>query len=71
MKLAVRSFVPGDAEALGEVFHRAVREGAAHRYSADQRAAWSPEPPRATLGGRGWQRLRRLWPTARMARLGS
>lgn len=45
MKLAVRSFVPDDAEALGEVFYRAVREGAAHRYSAAQVEAWSPKPP--------------------------
>lgn len=45
MKLAVRSFVPDDAEALGKVFHRSVREGAAHRYRADQVEAWSPKPP--------------------------
>lgn len=51
MKLAVRSFVPDDAEALGEVFHRSVREGAAHRYTADQVEAWSPKPP----SGEDWR----------------
>lgn len=45
MDLAVRSFEPKDADALGRVFYRAVREGAAQRYSAAQVAAWSPEPP--------------------------
>lgn len=50
MPLVVRSFDPGDAEPLGRLFHRAVREGAAAHYDADQRAAWSPAPP----DGAGW-----------------
>jgi len=45
MEVVVRSFRPGDAEALGQVFHRAVHEGAAQEYSESQRAAWSPKAP--------------------------
>jgi putative acetyltransferase len=41
--MEVRSYREGDAEALAEVFHRSVREGAARRYSAAAVAAWSPE----------------------------
>lgn len=48
--MEVRSYRPGDAEALGRVFHRAVREGAAARYEAAQVAAWSPQAP----GGVRW-----------------
>jgi len=52
----VRSFVPGDAPALGQVFHRAVHEGAAGEYDEAERAAWSPAAPEgeawaARLGG--------------------
>lgn len=43
--MEVRSYLPGDAEGLGQVFFRAVREGAAGRYDPAQTAAWSPEPP--------------------------
>lgn len=48
--MEVRSYREGDAEALGEVFHRSVREGAAARYDEAQRAAWSPAPK----SGEGW-----------------
>ena len=43
--LEVRDFAPGDARTLGEIFHAAVHEGAAAAYSAEQRAAWSPQAP--------------------------
>lgn len=43
--MEVRSFEPADAVPLGQVFHRAVREGAAHRYSREQVAAWAPSVP--------------------------
>lgn len=49
MSLSVRSFDRSDADRLGEVFHRAVSEGAAARYTAEERAAWSPEPPRGDI----------------------
>lgn len=49
--LLVRSFIPGEAHALGQVFHRAVHEGASLRYTPEECAAWSPEPPR----GRMWE----------------
>ena len=45
MNVLVRSYAAGDAPALGEIFHRAVHEGAAGRYSAEERAAWSPRVP--------------------------
>ncbi len=45
MDFAVRTYVDSDAEALGRVFYRAVREGAATRYSKDQVTAWSPSAP--------------------------
>ena len=45
MDVTVRTFAAEDADALGQVFHRAVREGANGLYSDDQVAAWSPEPP--------------------------
>lgn len=51
MDLTVRSYAEGDALALGEVFHRAVHEGAATRYSPEERAAWSPRPP----ASRAWE----------------
>ncbi|MEM8802553.1 MAG: GNAT family N-acetyltransferase [Pseudomonadota bacterium] len=49
--MEIRAFRPGDADALGLVFHRSVREGARHAYSAEQVAAWSPAPP----SGPDWQ----------------
>lgn len=45
----IRRAIPRDFGALGEVFHAAVREGAA-QYSEAQRAAWSPAP----RGGEDW-----------------
>lgn len=45
MDFSVRSYAAEDAEALGQVFYRAVREGANARYSDEQVVAWSPEPP--------------------------
>ncbi|MFC3615239.1 GNAT family N-acetyltransferase [Lutimaribacter marinistellae] len=41
----IRGLRAGEADALGLLFHRAVREGAAPAYSPEQRAAWSPQPP--------------------------
>lgn len=49
--LLVRSFAPSDAKALGEVFHRAVHEGASVRYTPEECAAWSPAPPSSRM----WQ----------------
>ena len=48
--MEVRSYRPGDADALGRVFHQAVRNGASARYDAAQLAAWSPQAP----GGARW-----------------
>lgn len=39
----IRRANPGDFDALGDVFHAAVREGA-DQYTPEQRAAWSPAP---------------------------
>lgn len=47
--LLVRSYAPGDARALGEVFHRAVHEGASRRYTPAECNAWSPRPPASRL----------------------
>lgn len=47
--LEVRSYTPEDAAPLGQVFFRAVREGAGDRYSKAERAAWCqrlPEGPK-------------------------
>ena len=49
MTLVIRSFDRADGDALGQVFHRAVNEGAASRYSAEERAAWSPDAPKGDL----------------------
>ena len=43
--MEVRSYHASDAPALGEVFHRAVREGASHRYNRAQVEAWAPHAP--------------------------
>jgi putative acetyltransferase len=45
----IRRARPADFDALGGVFHAAVREGAP-AYTEAQRAAWSPAP----RGGAGW-----------------
>lgn len=50
--MEIRSFQPQDADALGELFHCSVRQGAQQHYSAAQLAAWSPAPPR----GLAWAR---------------
>ena len=44
--MEVRSYAPEDAAPLAEVYHKAVREGAAKAYRPEQVAAWSPEVPR-------------------------
>ncbi|MEM9756666.1 MAG: GNAT family N-acetyltransferase [Pseudomonadota bacterium] len=41
----IRDATPGDFPALAGIFHAAVRDGAAPRYSAAERAAWSPAVP--------------------------
>lgn len=41
--MIVRRFRPADAEAVHAVFVRAVREGAAGRYTEAERLAWAPE----------------------------
>ncbi|RMA43206.1 GNAT family N-acetyltransferase [Rhodophyticola porphyridii] len=43
--LTIRDMLPGEADALGEIYHDAVRNGAIALYSAEQVAAWSPAPP--------------------------
>lgn len=43
--LVIRSYRTNDAKALGVIFHRAVHEGAAARYSPKERRAWSPSVP--------------------------
>lgn len=49
--MEIRSFTAADAGPLGQVFHRAVREGASHRYAPDQVKAWAPHAPT----GEAWQ----------------
>ena len=51
MDLSIRSYAEGDAPGLAKVFHRAVHEGAATRYSLDERMAWSPSVP----DGASWE----------------
>lgn len=41
--IRLRAYAPGDRAAVHAVFYRAVREGAAARYTAAQRAAWAPD----------------------------
>ena len=43
--LILRSFRPSDAIGLAMLYHRAVRDGAAGKYDAAQRTAWSPDVP--------------------------
>ncbi|MDG3042392.1 GNAT family N-acetyltransferase [Roseicyclus marinus] len=50
--LIIRPCRVTDAPELAELYHRAVREGAAAHYDAAQRAAWSPAPPK----GEAWRR---------------
>lgn len=49
--LIIRPYRPADAIPLATLYHRAVNEGAAAKYDAAQRAAWSPEPPTSE----GWR----------------
>ena len=51
MDLNIRSCAEGEAPALAQVFHRAVHEGAATRYTQDERMAWSPDVP----AGASWE----------------
>jgi putative acetyltransferase len=51
MEFLLRSYTPEDAEVLGGVFYRSVREGAAARYTEEERAAWAPEVP----NGPAWE----------------
>ena len=41
----IRRFRAGEGVALGQLFHRAVQEGAAGAYDAAQRDAWCSAPP--------------------------
>lgn len=50
MEFLLRSYRPADARALGQIFYRGVHEGAASKYTSEQRAAWCPKPPR----GENW-----------------
>ena len=43
--LIIRPCRVTDAPGLGALYHRAVHEGAAPRYTKAQRQAWSPAPP--------------------------
>ena len=43
--LLIRPYRDGDAPALAQIFHRAVRDGAQDHYSERERAAWSPSIP--------------------------
>lgn len=40
--MELRRFRLTDGTACGDLFHRAVREGAASRYTLEQRTAWAP-----------------------------
>lgn len=44
--VTLRPAQPGDGPALAQVFHDAVRTGAARHYSEAERAAWSPTAER-------------------------
>ena len=50
--LIIRPCRVTDAPGLADLYHRAVREGAAAHYDAAERAAWSPAPP----SGEAWRR---------------
>jgi putative acetyltransferase len=43
--LLIRPYRDNDTGTLADLFHRAVRDGTARHYSAEQRSAWSPSPP--------------------------
>lgn len=44
--IVLRRYRDGDADGCAAVFERAVHEGAARHYTAEQRAAWAPPGPR-------------------------
>jgi putative acetyltransferase len=45
--VAIRRFVDGDVERVGEIFYRSVHEVAASAYDERQRKAWAPALPDA------------------------
>ena len=47
--MQVRPFQPEDAERLGIIFYRSVREGGRRAYSPSQVEAWAPSVPPASL----------------------
>lgn len=47
MSVTLRPYVPEDAPALAELFHRTVHTVCAGDYSPAELAAWSPAPPDA------------------------
>jgi putative acetyltransferase len=47
--MRVRAFQPGDAERLGIIFYRSVREAACHAYSREQVEAWAVSVPPASF----------------------
>ncbi|MEJ6395161.1 GNAT family N-acetyltransferase [Gymnodinialimonas sp. 2305UL16-5] len=49
--LIIRPYRPADAIGLATLFHRAVQEGTAQHYSAEQRQAWCNAPPTSE----GWR----------------
>ena len=46
--LTVRPLEQRDLDATADLFHRAVHQGAAHHYTAEQRRAWAPQIPDST-----------------------
>ncbi len=49
--LIIRPYRPADAIGLAALYHRAIRDGAAGKYSDEQREAWSPSAPTSE----GWR----------------
>ena len=47
--LILRPYRRTDADALGDIFHRAIQDGARRRYTSRQRDAWSPARPEGPL----------------------
>lgn len=54
MSWALRRYRDADARACWDLFHRAIRIGAADHYSQAERDAWSPAPRRLTRARRAW-----------------
>lgn len=57
--MLIRAFAPGEEPALHAIFHSAVHEIAAGRYSPEQREAWAPTDYDATQWA---ERIRRIQP---------